>query len=480
MQHIRLQKPSPRRRGIVAVFVAVCLVALLSVAALSVDGGMMFLELRRARATSDAAAMAAACDLFKNYPSNLGKDPAGTAKSSALAVASSNGYTNDGTTSTVTVNIPPASGIYKGLDSYAEVIVTYNMSTAFGRIFGKSSVPVSARAVSRGAWAAPNDGVLVLNYTGKATLSTQGNGAFTETGGPVIVNSNNASATVTTGNGSLVAPEFLLTGGVTASGNASLVSSPVPGQIFEGVHPTPDPLAYLAPPAVPPDGTMTTINNPAISDLPAGMASIVTNISQYKTMYIMTPGRYTNLPTFTSGDLVIMDQASANNAGGVFYVDGGGFKSTGASIMMDKFYNGGVMIYNQPASTADSQKIQITGNSAGTVDLSPLSSGPYAGMMLWQDRTSPVNTLVEGNGTFSVKGTFYAAGALLNINGNGKTSTGGATGGYYDANGNYVSGASQIGSQYVSNDLSLGGNGNIKIFYSGPATARTRIITLVE
>src|SRR5260370_5108700 len=207
---------------------------------------------------------------------------------------------------------------------------------------------------------APNVGVHVLNYTGKATLNAQGNGAFTETGGPVIVNSNNASATVTTGDGSLVAPEFLLTGGVTASGNASLVSSPVPGQIFEGVHPTPAPLAYLAPPAVPPDGTMTTINNPAISDLPAGMASIVTNISQYKTMYIMTPGRYTNLPTFTSGDLVIMDQASANNAGAAFYVDGGGFKSTGASIMMDKFYNGGVLIYNQPPSTESFEKIQIT------------------------------------------------------------------------------------------------------------------------
>ncbi|MFL5242311.1 MAG: pilus assembly protein TadG-related protein [Gemmataceae bacterium] len=480
MQPIRLEAHSRRRRGIVAVFVAVCLVALLSVAAISVDGGMMFLELRKARATADAAAMAAACDLFKNYPTYSGKDTPGTAKTSALAVASANGYTNDGTISTVTVNIPPVSGIYAGKDSYAEIIVVYNMSTAFGRVLGKSTMPVQARAVSRGAWVSPHEGVLVLDYNDKASLSTQGNGAFTETGGPVIVNSDNSSAVVTTGNGSMIAPEFYVTGGVTLSGNAAITTSPVAGQIFTGTHPTPDPLAYLAPPTKPTDGTMTTTKNPAISDLPPGMASIVTNISSVNTLYVMTPGTYTNLPTFGPGDMVIMEQASANNAGGIYYVNGGGFKSTGASIIMDKNNTGGVMIYNQPASSANSEKIQITGNSSGLVDLSPLSTGPYAGMMLWQDRTSPVDVLVEGNGTFSVKGTFYAADALLNINGNGKTNTGTLTGGYYNDLGVFVSGASQIGSQYVSNNLSLGGNGNIKIFYDGPSTARTRIITLVE
>ena len=134
------------------------------------------------------------------------------------------------------------------------------------------------------------------------------------------------------------------------------------------------------------------------------------------------------------------------------------------------------MIYNSPTSTADSQKIQITGNALGTVNLSPLTSGPYAGMMLWQDRASSVPVLVEGNGSFSVLGTFYTPNALLNINGNGGTITG-----FTDSVGNIIpAGTSEIGSQYVSNQLAIGGNGNIKINYSGPFIARTRIITLVE
>jgi hypothetical protein len=204
------------------------------------------------------------------------------------------------------------------------------------------------------------------------------------------------------------------------------------------------------------------------------------SLGQGNTEYILTPGRYTNLPTFSSGDVVILKQASANNAGGIYYIDGGGFKSTGASITMDPLTTGGVMIYNAPASSADSEKIQITGNASGTVNLGPLTSGPYAGMSLWQDRNSTVPMLVEGNGNFTITGTFYAANALLNINGNGKTSTGSSTGSYTDSNGNVVLGASQIGSQYVVQNLSLGGNGNININYNGPQKARTRIITLVE
>jgi hypothetical protein len=454
---------SDRRKGVVAVFVAFALTGLLGVVAITIDGGMLYLELRHARTTADGAAMAAACLLFKNYPSEHGLDPRGAAQTAALNVASANGYSNDGTTSTVTVNIPPLSGIYQGQAGYAEVLVQYNVTRAFSRIWGADPLPVHARAVARGGWVKPNAGVLILDYTDKATLNAQGNGAFTEIGGPVIVNSNNPSATLITGNATMTSPEFDITGGVQLGGNNSFQTSPKANQIFTGTHPTPDPLAYLPPPTVPPDGTMT-----------------VTSLGMGNNQYVLTPGTYTNLPTFGPGDVVILQQASANNAGGIFYINGGGFKSTGASITMDPATTGGVMIYNVPASTANSEKLQITGNPGGTVNLAPLSSGPYAGMSLWQDRNSSVPMLVEGNGSFTITGTFYAAGADLYINGNGKTSTGTITGSYVDDQGNLVQGGSRIGSQYIVNNLSLGGNGNISIKYAGPDVARTRIIALVE
>jgi hypothetical protein len=49
-----------------------------------------------------------------------------------------------------------------------------------------------------------------------------------------------------------------------------------------------------------------------------------------------------------------------------------------------------------------------------------------------------------------------------------------------DDNGSTVNGASRIGSQFIVRNLSLGGNGNIRINYHGPDVARTRVITLVE
>jgi hypothetical protein len=59
---------------------------------------------------------------------------------------------------------------------------------------GRHALPVKARAVARGAWIDPNAGVIVLNYSGKGTLNDQGNGAFTDVGAKVIVNSNDPSA----------------------------------------------------------------------------------------------------------------------------------------------------------------------------------------------------------------------------------------------------------------------------------------------
>jgi Flp pilus assembly protein TadG len=452
-----------QRRGIIAVFVAVCLTALVGIVAIAIDGGMLYDQLRKGRATADAAAMAAASDLFQRYPTNQGTDPGGTAYAAAMAIAAANGYTDDGINSTVTVNIPPVTGIYAGRAGYAEVIVTYQVQRGFSRIWSGATIPVTARSVARGAWVSPNAGVLVLNYQGSGTFNSQGNGAFTETGGPVIVNSNDPSAVLNSGNGIMYAPEFDITGGLQLSGNATMNTVPIPGQIYTGVHPSPDPLAYLPPPAVPPDGTITE-----------------SNIGSGNKRYVLSPGRYTNLPQFNTGDEVVLQQASANSNGGIFYIDGGGFKSTGATITMDPATTGGVMIYNKPSGTAQSQKIQITGNSAGDVNLSPLTSGPYSGMVLWQDRTSPVDVLVEGNGAFTVNGTFYAAGAVLNINGNGKTSTGAPTGYFIDSNNNQVWGASRIGSQYISLELALGGNGNININYQGPQEAKTRVIALVE
>src|SRR5689334_20555266 len=131
------QRLTPRvsRRGTVAVLTAVCLTVIIAVLAIALDGGSLLAERRHAQAAADAAAFAAACDLYDNYWINSGTDPNGTARTSALDTANANGYSNDGTTSVVTVNIPPKGGDYVGRTGYAEVIVQYYEGRSFSNIF---------------------------------------------------------------------------------------------------------------------------------------------------------------------------------------------------------------------------------------------------------------------------------------------------------------------------------------------------------
>jgi len=69
---------------------------------------------------------------------------------SALATASDNGVTNGQNGASVWVNIPPKTGPYRGLPGHAEVVLTTQQPRFFSAIFGNGSLPIYARAVSRG------------------------------------------------------------------------------------------------------------------------------------------------------------------------------------------------------------------------------------------------------------------------------------------------------------------------------------------
>ena len=74
--------PTPRnpRAGAILVQVTVFLTVLMGVLAVVLDGGMLLTERRHAQGAADAAALAAAADLFANYLTNGGYDTGGTAK----------------------------------------------------------------------------------------------------------------------------------------------------------------------------------------------------------------------------------------------------------------------------------------------------------------------------------------------------------------------------------------------------------------
>jgi hypothetical protein len=422
------------RRGKIAVLVALSLVGIVGVTAIAVDGGLLMDERQRAQSAADAAALAAATDLFAKWRTNGGADSsAGDAKTCALANAAAEGYANDGVTSIVTVNIPPASGPYATKPGCAEVIIQYNQQRAFSNIFGDGAIPVKARAVARAKWVPNSIGILVLDPSGRGALNGSAGGNLTMTGASVLVNSSDPSGAILSGSGGMTAPEFDFTGnpGWLTSGTGRFN-----GTMKSSLAAVSDPLQNR--------------NPPDPSKLPlvhSGSTLNITDVDPAKGV-TLSPGVYQrgiSISAIGSGTVTMQP--------GIYYMQGGGFQFTGSTSLVGN----GVMIYNAP--TTSSEVVSITGS--GSVTLSPPTAGSYTGFTIWQDRTSNVPLTIGGTGTTNITGTFYAAGATLNIAGSG-------------------SGTNVIGSQYIANDLALTGSGNVNINYSGGTVAPVRLLGLVE
>ncbi len=428
----RISRPESNRRGMVAVQVALSMTALMAVLALGVDGGLLFAERRHAQATADAAALAAASDLYANwYPTNKGTDPSGTASASALGVASANGYTNDGTTSTVTVNIPPLSGIFTAANlgansaGYAEVIVTWNQKRGFSAIFGSGTIPISARAVAQGRSVTGGSGspsILTLgtgnNITENGTPSsitvTDPSGT-TGSGGSVYIDSTSGSAVTLSGHPTLSAPYVYAAGSSLPAGVTQTAGSGTPTL---NAPQMPDPLSYLPAPSASNAGTGVTVD------------------STYA----------------TSGISGSVNLTSPSNTPTIYIVGGNGINLSGQASVTGN----NVMIYLTGANAG----ISLTGQSSLNLNqTSPLSTGPFAGMTIFQARNDSTGWAVKGNGTLNATGTIYAPAANVIMSGNGGNSA----------------------SQIIASSITANGNGNA-VAYSPTygQIAATRSFGLVE
>ncbi|WZP01143.1 pilus assembly protein TadG-related protein (plasmid) [Isosphaeraceae bacterium EP7] len=441
-----LRRRAPRR-GVVAVQCVLALSVLMGAAALIVDGGILMSERRHVQAAADAAALAGAIDLYKNYATHAGVDTPGSAADSARAIALAN-YPADPANVAVTVSIPPQSAessSYNGKAGYVEVRVTYAQERGLSTIWSSSRIPVTGRAIARGRWAPSDFAILTLAPTGAAEFNVSGGGSVEVNGGSIMVNSNDVGALKNSGGGSVKASSIEVVGDYTGGGSFS--TTPKTGSM-----PIEDPLKLLAAPAIPSPGnfTMTSIPN--------------SNAKRYT----LSPGAYdgnggTPMPSFKSGDEVIFKQADANSAGGIYYLYKG-LKTSGVTMTMGDG-TGGMMFYN--AGVGSSDGFSITGNASGTVNLSGLdgtasSTRAYKGLIYYQARGSTQDVSVAGNGSFTLRGTFYAPSAALKVTGNSSTPP------------------STIGSQYIANSLTVSGGGAVVLDYNSGLVAPARFIGLVE
>ena len=433
-----------RRHGKVVVLVAVCLTGMLGVAAIAVDGGMLMSDRRQAQRAADSAALAAAVDLFTHWNKNAGQDKGGTARESALTTAAANGYSNDGVSSTVTVNIPPASGTFANQTGYAEVLIHYNQQRFFSAIWGSGALNVSARAVARGTYTPANPGILLLDPTDNNTLDVTSSGNVTVTnGGAIDVNSKSANGGATcTNTGNIVADTINLGDGTYNSSNSGTLI----GTINYNQPPYPDPLASLPepaqplPPALPPSvlallGSGYSTNN-GVND--SG------NTGRTIDLY---PGYYAGIKVTGNDQIVLHD--NPDGSPGLYYLGSQGLSISNAGGITGS----DVMVYSNGTGN-----ISLTGS--GSLSLSPPTSGIYKGITLFQERSSNKQINITAQGNMSMSGTFYAAAAKVSITGQG---------GYNNT----------IGSQWIAWQMAVTGSGSFSVDYNGKATP-VRLIQLVE
>jgi hypothetical protein len=414
--------------------VAVSMTLLMALLSLLADGGLMLVERRHAQATADATALAAAADLFARWNTNNGSDPSNTAYNSAMGVAFANDYTNDGTTSKVTVNISPAK--YSGGPNagrvlppgYAEATVTWYQPRGFSGMFGSGDIPITARAVARGTLDANTPSVLLLSPSAGGALSITGNAVSPgiKVNGAIDVNSTASNSMDVTGNIRLTADGYNLAAarpGYSTTGHVTLK-----GTVNNDQTPAADPLSYITQPD------------------PSGLTTQSTS-----TMILSGDQTVTLQPGVYVGGISMNGNITATLQPGIYYMEGGGF-SAGGNINLT---GTGVMIYNAPSKSSDA--ISFNGNTV--LNLSPMTTGPYAGLTIFQDRTSTVPISIVGNSGSSLTGTIYAAGAAVSIVGNQDT---------------------QIGSQFIASTLNITGNSSFTVGGFGDLVAPARHVGLVE
>jgi hypothetical protein len=455
-----------KRRGTITLLVAVLLIAIFGVVAIALDGGLLLDNHRHVQSAADAAALAAADDLFTNYNANDGSDPSGTAATSAKSTASANGFSNDGVTSTVTVNIPPTSGSFNGKKGYAEVIIQYNQKRNFSSIFGTGDLPVKARAVACGM--PGNIGILILDPTLKGSCEIDGTVNILNNG-QIYSNSNNtvnndAPSANCTGSVYLASTATLSCGGINVYNslvnNGSLTYTNN-GGLTTLTQQVTDPLASITEP--------TTAGLTVQSDVNATMNQT------------LQPGVYTNITvgstagwTWSNGQWTYSNGSAptVTLAPGIYYLaNGSSFTLNAGSIT-----GTGVMIFN---NTGGDNVFGMSNPAGGVINLTPptatsggtwptgTTSATNAGISMWLPRARTDEAHVESSYNLTMSGTWYGQNAEFDIRPDGSKTV-------FNV-GNYICGKAEWG-QGFSNSQNLS-NGTINMNPgTSAATMRPKLV----
>ena len=425
----RLQRPG--QKGQVLVIFAGGLVTLLAIGALVIDLGFTFSIRRMEQNVADPAAIAAA----RFIRTGATPDLTGMARA-ACSYARRNGLfpsatnddqciaTNDPNGTTLTVNYPPdtSGGTFSGREGFVQVIVARQYYSFLANVVGISQIGVASSAVAAFSAGDSNSSSLIALDPGNSCQAgkTHGTGSITihavpgvTSGGYVHVNSTCATGSPNgtcsntgqggldiVGGGIITSPHTYVTGTCKANGGLS-------GPLTEGAVQIGDPLLELPPPS------FGSPNPGAECGVGTGVFTTPTGVGAGGCRF--NPGTVNLQPGVYYGGWDIRNNVTLVLAPGIYVIAGGGVKlNAGGSITSVQGASGTpapVLIFNTDNPVTHTGQAALDFTAQSTLKLHGLTSGPYRGLLVWNDGngsnpTAPIT--LGGQTSLDLAGTVYS------------------------------------------------------------------------
>lgn len=277
-----------------------------------------------------------------------------------------------GIATTCTVTNPPTVGGFTADTNAVRVALSIQKRLSFSGLFLTTTPTITATST---ATVVPSGDYCVISLEDQSVTGIDATGSTdVNLGCGMITNSTSMSAAVATGSASVGASPIAAVGGIPASTrwkSGTVLQPFMPSQT--------DPFASVTP---------TT---------PSGGCANDPNVKPSETVNL-TPGCYKALSI----------KGTANLAPGVYYIDGGDIDfNSGANINGSP--DGVVFVLSNSNAAANAAIGGITMNGSANLNLTAPKTGPYKGLLIYQDRRAATDNSIKINGNSGsyIEGAFY-------------------------------------------------------------------------
>ncbi len=422
-----------RKRGAVAVWVAITIVVIIGLVGLACDAAYIHLVAQQLHNAADAAALAGAQKIHMNLFDEVralahkaGLSNNADATQVQLALNGSNAADGDivigrynRATRTFTPTLVGADAVKVVAKRPDSVAGDNPLPLLFGPIFGAPEAKVSRYAIAMN-YITIGPAILVLDPARRDTLHLNGNSEINVDNGGIHVNSTHDDCIVIKGTPDINVSDLnVCADGATASpGNLH-------GNLNTGAAYMPDPLAHLDFPDTKHMPTLT-------QDGP-----------------VLSPGYYPDGISLNNGSLRLQP--------GIYVIGGNGLDITGGIFEAE-----GVLLAVTGSGKKAKMNLDLTGN--GRISISPMTADQlppgapveFTRISIFQDPALTSEARLRGNEQVHVEGTIYIPSGGLDVGGT----------------------ADQYGSQLIVNTLSVAGNSTINVDYQGdfPGSGRPFLV----